>query len=329
MTGMYGLPEEYARGIEQNMQRGYMTFTLEQLEESRPLIRRNVWQTYLAKPNFAHLLRFADQVEWDSTVLIPLVSRGRKLGVLAAYYAAEDVPDSDECAYLAAIGNQAAIAAENERLFVQVQEKASLEERARLSRDLHDSATQTVFSVGMLARAAQLQHQRGSERLGATLERVAALAQQAHAEMRALLFELRPETAVQEGLTQALERLVEAVRTRSGLKIEIRGDVPADLPPAEALALFRIVQEALNNAAKHSGAANVTVDFTADGGQLRVSVVDNGAGFDPHALLGRNQGIAGMGMRSRQERAASAGFGLKVISSPDTGTSVQLLVPMA
>jgi signal transduction histidine kinase len=307
------------------MQQGQLTFTLDELEPDRPIVRHNVWETYLATPVFAHLLPYQTQVNWDMTVIVPLATRGRKRGILATYYHHDQEPDGDERTFLAAVGNQAAIAVENARLLVTAQEKASLEERARLARDLHDSATQTVFSMGMLAQAAQRQHERGAEQLATTLKRVAVLAKQAHAELRALLFELRPDVALEQGLEQGLRQLVDAVQARSTSTIHYAGEASAAMPPDQAGALFRIVQEALNNAIKHAHARHVDVTLTEEKEALRVSVADDGVGFDPATVMTLDQGH--LGLRSMRERAAAAGLILEVTSTPGVGTAVQVAMP--
>jgi signal transduction histidine kinase len=325
LLGVHGLLPDYAAEIEAAMQQGKLTFTLADLDPQRPIVRHNVWQTYMARPAIAHLLRYRERVHWDMTVLVPLATRDRKHGVLASYYHHADEPDADELAFLATIGNQAAIAVENARLFAAAQEKASLEERARLARELHDSATQTVFSKGMLANAAQRQHERGAAGLGETLARVSALAQQAHAELRALLFELRPEDVLAQGLGSGLERLAAAVQTRTGLPVTFAGTVAASLPPERALAVFRIIQEALNNAVKHARASSVTVAAALGGDGLRLTVADDGVGFDSAAVLASRSGL---GMRSMQERAAAAGLTLTIASAPGCGTRLALLIPV-
>jgi signal transduction histidine kinase len=325
LAGMHGLPPYYARAIESAMQRGQLTFTLQELEPERPLVRHNVWETYLARPVLSHLLPYRSQVDWDMTVIVPLATRGRKWGILASYYHHDQEPDADELTFLAANGNHAAIAVENARLFADAQEKASLEERARLARELHDSATQTVFSMGILAQAAQRQHERGGKQLAATLERVAVLAKQAHAELRALLFELRPDAALEHGLEQGLRQLVDAVRARTDFAIEFAGGISATVPADQAAALFRIVQEALNNAAKHAQATRITVTVGEEQGALQVSVADDGVGFDPDTLATRGSGH--LGMRSMRERAAAAGLVLEVASTPGSGTTVHIAAP--
>jgi signal transduction histidine kinase len=324
-VGMYGLPLAYARTLESVMQAGKLTFTLADLDENRPLVRHNVWQTFMMNPGLEELRAFATQVDWDMTVLLPLAARGRKEGVLAAYYHHDQQPDAEELAFLAAIGNQAAIAVENARLFAEAQERASLEERSRLARDLHDSATQTVFSMGMLAQAAQRQYQRGAGDLGDTLSRLATLSQQAHAELRALLFELRPDEALEQGLEQGLARLAGAVQTRTGLAVELTGTIPATLTPEQAMAVFRIVQEALNNVVKHAHATAVTVHGSEGPDGLRLSIRDNGIGFDTDVTTA--QPPPGLGMRSMRERAAAAGLELSVTSQPGAGATVQVVVP--
>jgi signal transduction histidine kinase len=325
LIGMHGLPEQYARELETAMREGKLTFTLADLDERRPLVRHNVWQTYLARPPIAHLLRFAPMVRWDMTVIVPLATRGRKHGFMAGYFHHDQEPNEEELAFLSAVGNQAAIAVENARLFADAQEKASLEERARLARDLHDSATQTVFSMGMLAQAARLQHERGSDRLGETLDRVAALSQQAHAELRALLLELRPDDVVEQGLDQALARLVSAIRVRSGIGVEITGSLTRAVATEQAMVVFRIVQEALNNAVKHARATRVSVALADCPDGPQVSVADDGVGFDAEAVAARRQ--AGMGMRSMRERATSAGLLLDIASVSGEGTTVRVVFP--
>lgn len=319
LAGEYGLPAGYAEAIADAMRRGIMTFNLGDLDEARPLVRPNVWETLFARPAFQHMQRFRSMVEWDTTVIVPLVSRARTIGMMAAYFHHDRLPDEDELAYLAALGNQAAIAVENARLFARAQETVVLEERSRLARDLHDSATQTVFSMGMLAEAAKRQHALGSERLGDTLHRIAALAGQAHTELRALLVELRPEDAVVEGLEAGLARLASAVHLRSGLEVRIEGGATSALPQPQALAVFRIVQEALNNAVKHARAHMVTVTIQDGADGLEVQVRDDGTGFAVDAVAA---GGGGLGMRSMRERAAAAGLLLQVTSVPGAGTTV-------
>jgi len=209
------------------------------------------------------------------------------------------------------------------------EDAATLQERQRLARDLHDSVTQSLFSVSMLARAAQTQHDQQAPRLGQTLERVASLAQQALVEMRALLFELRSDAIAEEGLSSALEKLVAAIGVRTELAIALH--IPPDLrlSAQRTEAAFRIVQEALGNAAKHAEASCAEVTVTA-GDHLLITVQDNGRGFDPAVIAGpaADGRSGGMGLRSMRERAQAAGLSLEVISTPGGGTLVRVVGPL-
>jgi PAS domain S-box-containing protein len=330
LTGAHGLPAGYATAIEDAMHQGKMTFDLATLDEHQPLVRHNVWQTYLASPDFVALQRFAGLVSWDTAVVVPLVARGRKLGLLATYYHHSQAPDESEQAFLVAIASQAAVAIDTARLYLEAQDKAVLEERTRLAHDLHDSATQTVFSLGMLARAARAQHDQRSDKLPATLERIATLAQEALAELRSLLFELRPDALTDGGLGAALPKLVAGFETRTNLVARYHGATAARLTPEAELAMFRIVQEALGNAGKHAQAKVVDVEVREQNGSLAVVVRDDGVGFDPSAPVRSSQDgrQGGQGVRSMRERAAAAGLTLTIESRPRNGTTVRAEAPL-
>src|SRR5262249_49895969 len=115
--------------------------------------------------------------------------------------------------------------------------------------------------------------------------------------------------------------------TRTGLAVELTGDIPETLPPEQAMALFRIVQEALNNVVKHARASKATVHAAEEPDGVHLTVTDNGAGFD--AAAAARDPPRGPGMRSMRERAAAAGIALTVTSPPGAGTAVRLVVPAA
>jgi signal transduction histidine kinase len=257
-------------------------------------------------------------------LVAPLRVGGTTAGVLTVVHGAPRKFGADDVAMVEALADQAALAIEHTRLVGRAQDAAVLEERARLARDLHDSVTQSVFSLGMLARAARTQHQRGSGRLSGTLERISTIAQEALAEMRSLLLELRPPALTDSGLDAALEQLVASARGRTETEIAYRR--PAGTSPrlleAQEVAVYRIAQEALGNAIKHARATTLTVSMEIKGEQLRVAVQDNGVGFDPAAAMSEGDARGGMGMHTMRERAASAGLALEVKSAPGHGTTV-------
>ncbi|MGE0539265.1 MAG: GAF domain-containing protein [Dehalococcoidia bacterium] len=263
-------------------------------------------------------------------VAAPLLVDGIPIGVLRVHDTAPRAWAGEDVALIQALADQAALAIEHARLLRRGQEAAVLEERARLARDLHDSVTQSVFSIGMLAQAARMQHTRAPERLAPTLDRISALAQEALIEMRSLLFELQPAALTEQGLASAIERLVTAMRLRGDLAITFTAESDIRLHPDTELALFRIAQESLANVIKHARANEVTISITTPGNRLILNVFDNGVGFDPTTpITASPDGIrGGMGLRSMRERAVKAGIALDIRSAPGTGSTVEAIVDL-
>ena len=205
--------------------------------------------------------------------------------------------------------------------------EAQAAERARLARDLHDSVSQALFSMSMHARTAQLALARVPHADGGPLARAVGqlreLAAGALAEMRALIFELRPDALTEEGLVAALARQAAAISAREQLPVTVQGpEEPLPLAAGAAEHCYRIVLEALHNTVKHAAASHATVTIAATDGSVRVSVADDGTGFDP-ALARPGH----LGLRTMAERARAAGGGLEIVTAPGAGTRVQLTVP--
>jgi signal transduction histidine kinase len=284
-------------------------------------------RTIRTDPRFAPILGDGDH-DWDTIVVAPIKARGRQLGVLTASYAPGVEPDDEDVAFLSAIGDQAAVAIENARLVAQIGESASLEERHRLARDLHDSISQAMFSLTLHTRAVQLahsQHPPDRESVAQGIAELRELTQGVHAEMRALIFQLRPGALHDEGLVAAVTKQAAAVAARSGLAIEVAGpDERLPLPEAVEEELFRLVQEALNNVVKHAGAHQVRIEFRTTDGELTIRVADDGVGFDPGTPYPGH-----LGLTSMAERAARAGGRLRVDSRPSGPTVVEVLLPVA
>jgi signal transduction histidine kinase len=201
---------------------------------------------------------------------------------------------------------------------------AVLEERNRLARDLHDSVTQSLHGSTLLAEAGQRVAEAGDlERTKGYLTRLGEISQQALKEMRLLVFELRP-LALDEGtLEEALRQRLNAIEQRAGIDVELAIDEPLDLPEAVEGALYRIAQEALNNALKHASPSSVVVSIHVAGEppdrRVDLEVTDDGVGFDPSAPGDHG----GVGLASMRERAENLGGNLAIRSSPDGGTRVK------
>jgi len=250
---------------------------------------------------------------------VPIRHRGEVLGNLflsgsrAHAFSARDQRTAETLAAFAGV----AIA--NARLYRQAQELATVEERGRVARELHDSVSQRLFSMVYQARAAALRAGEGESR--EALRELEASAAAALQEMKALVYAVRPKSLDRDGLEATLRDHVEALRRTHDAPIELRvhGDPP--LRPNEALALLRIAQEALFNAVRHAPGARVQVRLEGNGDGTSLAVRDWGPGFDLRALPGTRRT---MGLVTMRERAASVRGVLVIDSAPGRGTSVSV-----
>jgi signal transduction histidine kinase len=227
----------------------------------------------------------------------------------------------------------AAIVSERRRAAVELAESQRREgeraalERQRIARDLHDSVSQSLFSTTLHVRTAQ--HALAREGLDSAgpveeeLSEIGQLTRGALAEMRALIFELRPGALAEEGLVAALTKQALALSAREGLVIEVDG--PGErlpLRPEVEEQLYRLGQEALANVIKHARASSATVRIAAADDTVSMEVSDDGRGFDP-AAVGREH----FGLRSMRGRVADLGGRLDVTSAHGRGTLLRVEVP--
>ena len=256
-------------------------------------------------------------------LLFPLVVRERAVGVLVLEHAGPPLGD-DKLRLIAAFANQAGVTLENISLYERVQEQAAFEERQHLARELHDSVSQALYSIVLGSYAAQKQLTTDPGQAGQALEYVQNLAEAGLAEMRALIFELRPEVLEQEGLAAALRKQAEALEVRHKIKADFTttGDARAfTLPFTTKQALYRISQEALHNVVKHASATavRVTLHYTDD--QACLEVIDDGVGF-----AAAQEYPGHLGLKSMRERALALG-GTFEVTSNKAGTTLVARVP--
>jgi signal transduction histidine kinase len=216
------------------------------------------------------------------------------------------------------------MAVDNARLYEHAEESAAAAERNRLARDLHDAVSQTLFSVSLIAEVLPRIYARDPVQGAQRLDELRQLTRGALAEMRTLLLELRPAALAEANLSDLLKQLGEAVTGRARIPVEVMTTEDTDALPTEVrVALYRIAQEALNNVAKHSGAATATVSLSRldePRGGLRLMIQDDGTGFDP---AGADAGRLGLGIM--RERAEAIGASLTITSAPGKGTAVSAL----
>jgi signal transduction histidine kinase len=225
---------------------------------------------------------------------------------------------------LGLFASHAAIALTNARLYERGRELSVLEERARLARELHDAVSQKLFSIRVKARAAEVLVGRDPGRAVAEIQSVAALSGQAHAELRAVIDGLAPPDLAAGGLAGSLRSYSVLAGRTYGVEVRFHADpeLPALGGQREA-AVYRVAQEALHNALRHSGTATICVSLFARRRRVILEVEDRGQGFVAEAASG------GLGLASMRERAASASGTLTVRSAPGEGTLVRLELPAA
>ena len=252
----------------------------------------------------------------------PLVVNDRLIGGLSLAHSAPQRYAENQVGLLTTIANQAAIAIENARLYGEARELAALQERQRLARELHDSVTQQLFSASLIAEVLPQLYEQDQTEGREYLDDVRRLTRGALAEMRALLMELRPAALHEAALSELVRQLAEAFtgHTRVPVQFDLEGE-PA--PPAEVkIALYRIVQEALNNIAKHAKARRVIVQLRGDRQALELQIADDGHGFDRAQVRSDRLGLTIM-----RERAQAIGAALSIESEPDRGTTIRLIWP--
>ncbi len=233
--------------------------------------------------------------------------------------------DLQTISLLASIADQVGVALVGDRLRARAHQADVLQERQRLMRDLHDSVTQTLYGLIMLAEAGQEQVEGGAQaEVGQTLARIEEMLRQAVKEMRLFLFQLRSPRVTEEGLVAALRLRLAAVEGDYGVKVRLVDDDTLRLAPAAQEALYWIAQEALNNVLRHAGASVVAVTLSRAGEQAVLELCDDGRGFDPQPAANRGQGLISM-----RERAQEIGAVLELTSAVGQGTCLRVCVAEA
>lgn len=265
------------------------------------------------------------EAHYRAHLVVPMVTEHTVVGVIIFFFADETdlAPESQELAV--ALGEQVVLAIESAMLQQRAQDASTLEERERLARELHDAVTQSIYSLTLFAEAGRRLASAGQlERVQEYLTLLGDTAQQAMKQMRLMLYELRPAVLEQVGLVQALTQRLDAVERRAGINARLEVAEPLRLSPFIEESLYRICQEALNNALKHSLAHNVVVRLQREGNTVTLEVSDDGIGF----VLGQpgeaKIDAAGVGLNHIRERATRLNAALVIETAPDQGTKIRV-----
>jgi signal transduction histidine kinase len=263
-----------------------------------------------------------------SALFVPLVVHGRPIGVVIAHDKSGPTPafTDDDLRLAEALASRAASAVDlSQRVSRDVVGRvvaAQELERKRLARELHDETGQALTSIllGLKPLEQALADDEGRDAMAAVRELVVSTLR----DVRRLAVELRPSALDDFGLVPALERLIETFREQTGIQVDLESRLGEKrLPSSVETALYRIVQEALTNVVKHSGAGRVSVVLTVKDGSVNALVEDDGRGFDPAAA--RDEGLGLVGMR---ERLALVGGRLRIESGAGKGTTLVAEVPL-
>ena len=271
-------------------------------------------------PMAAPMHDFVTSQGLQNAMVVPLVVRGSALGLLAvATDQAGHVFDPDQLRLAETIAADVAGAIENARLFEQAQVVAIGEERARIARDLHDSVTQSIYSASLIAEALPGVWQRSPDQVRGNLITLLQLIRGALAEMRTLLFELRPSALEEASLGRLLHQLADVLTGRTRIPVEVTVQGQEELPTQTKIALYRIAQEVFNNIAKHARATKATATLQNQPGTVLLTIQDNGQGFDPASIPAER-----MGVRIMYERAQAIGAEMVVETELGRGARVSV-----
>lgn len=266
-------------------------------------------------------LYLATSGEMKVYVGVPIARGQRVWGTLSVFSKDLGQFDDDEVDLLTSVGEEIGLVVENARLRRQAERLLVVQERNRLARELHDSVTQSLYSVALFAEAGRRTAlAANNEETADYFAQIGKSGQQALKEMRLLIHKLRPSILSKEGLVRALQQRLNSVEGRAGVKSQLIVEGEAKLSPLLEDALYQIAQEALNNALRHALASEVIVRLDiSQPEQVVIQIEDNGRGFDPEKAAQSD----GMGLTSMRERAESFGGMLHVQSAPGQGTIVK------
>jgi PAS domain S-box-containing protein len=272
-------------------------------------------------PRLSEIRTWAKALNLHSVLLSPLIMRGEVFGFLFVSTDQETRVFSEQEVVLAELlSSDIASAIENARLLSLVQEQAVADERIRIARELHDSVTQTMYSISMVAEALPRLLDRNLDEAKRRVIHLRQMTLGALAEMRNLLFEFHPKALRDTRLSNLIRQLGEVLTGRTRIPVDIDVHENAQLSEDVKVAFYRVAQETFNNISKHAQTTVVRVVLRSDSNECSLSIQDDGVGFDPQVIDDEK-----LGLKIMTERAEQIGAELTVESVPNQGTHVLLV----
>jgi signal transduction histidine kinase len=281
----------------------------------------------VAGDTMARNVPLVEEVDGAWLVTVPVKIKNRPVGVLAAINPRTRRFREDQISLMAILGAFAGTAIENARLHEQSAYALLADERSRIAKEMHDGLSQQLFSVSLELDVCRKRLSTRPEEVERRLERQQAVVTRSLVELRRYIYDLRPVSLDKLGLVGAVEMRSAEIAQANGFacSVCVDGDRRA-LPPGAEAAIYRIAQEALNNAARHAKAKHVLVVLRYRPAALELVVEDDGIGFSEADVEARTREDEGLGLRSMRERAAAEG-GTLTLHSDDRGTTVSVALP--
>ncbi len=272
-------------------------------------------------PDIVHppkwMMSSTTKYESGSFLGAPIVVEDKVIGFLGIFNSQKGFFTPLHARHLTTFANQVGITIVNARLYEQSQTAATLRERQRVARDLHDSVNQELFAArtyaDLLIKAIETKPETAKRFAGD----ISKLIRGAVEQMRMILIELQPDTLTGTDLILLIQQLVKTFNYRTAVPVNFQASGQVILAPLEQIAVYRIMQEALHNIEKHASAENVSITIQYDNTHFKFEISDDGVGFEQQHLSEIQFGIRGM-----QERSSNIQADLKIISAPGQGTSI-------
>lgn len=308
------------------------------LQERKPLMLPNI-SVEGAKTPFE---RWLARRGFKSLIAVPVAASEQVWGVIFAASVHSDAFSKDDLTFLQTVSEHVAVALTNARLLSKLREKervrslllskvvtAQEEERRRISHELHDQIGQLL--TALLIQLQLLERDFSEPILRERLGLLKHLVEEISAHLHHIAWELRPPALDELGLVAALERLTEEWSARFGIPCDFSANslLDGEVPSETAIGIFRIVQEALTNIAKHAKASLAKVSLAQEKGELLVKVEDNGVGFRVSEILRHPDETKRLGLLGMMERAAMLSGTLTIDSKPGKGTKVLVRIPLS
>ncbi len=262
-----------------------------------------------------------------AAIALPMLIESELVGVIVLGHSQENAFDTKELPLLNLLASQVTLAVRNARAYLYSEEIAIFDERSRIAREIHDGIAQSLAFTAMKLDLAGKLLERDPERVRSELETAKTTLREQIKEVRRSIFALRPLDLERLGFLETVRLYTKDFGEQNNLKttLELHGE--PSLSPTNEAVMFRILQEALNNVAKHSRAKSAIVTLQSHVSGAQLTVQDDGIGFDPQSLTGKVTTAGGLGLTQMRERVEARGGRFEFSSKPTMGTRVTAVIP--